>query len=204
VVDAARVRLGIAICYELEISEYSAALADRGAVNDEEVAVARLELGGHCSRSIPARSNRAVTSRSGRPHRPADQPVSQTSDRAACKGDLEMAVILDTTLRGSISCAPSMGHVSSDQENGTAGAPALVQALVAAGRRQCDCEDPSGSCSAAHSHSSRQISSMSERLARPRLSPRMNSNAGKSSRCQLTENSQGQLAVFAIDLAPTD
>jgi hypothetical protein len=115
-----------------------------------------------------------------------------------------MAVILDTTLRGSISCAPSMGHVSSDQENGTAGAPALVQALVAAGRRQCDCEDPSGSCSAAHSHSSRQISSMSERLARPRLSPRMNSNAGKSSRCQLTENSQGQLAVFAIDLAPTD
>lgn len=30
----------------------------------------------------------------------------------------------------------------------------------------------------------------------------MNSNAGKSSRCQLTENSQGQLAVFAIDLAP--
>ena len=78
VVDAARVRLGIPICYELEIPEYSAALADRGAVNDEEVAVARLELGGHCSRSIPARSNRAVTSRSGRPHGPADQPVSQT------------------------------------------------------------------------------------------------------------------------------
>ena len=50
-------------------------------------------------------------------------------------------------------------------------------------RVQCDCEDPSGSCSAAHSHSSRQISSMSKRLARPRLSPRMNSNAGKSSRC---------------------
>jgi len=31
VVDAARVRQGIAICYELEIPEYSAALADRGA-----------------------------------------------------------------------------------------------------------------------------------------------------------------------------
>jgi predicted amidohydrolase len=78
VVGAARVRLGIAICYELEIAEYSAALADRGAVNDEEVAVAPLELGGYCSRSIPARYNRAVTSRSGRPHGPADQPVSQT------------------------------------------------------------------------------------------------------------------------------
>jgi predicted amidohydrolase len=78
VVDTARVRLGIAICYELEIPESSGALADRGAVNDEEVAVARLEQGGHCSRSIAARSNRAVSSRSGRPHGPADQPVSQT------------------------------------------------------------------------------------------------------------------------------
>ena len=63
VVDAARVRPGIAICYELEIPEYSGGLAEQG---------------GHCSRSIRARSTRAVSSRSGLPHGPADQPVSQT------------------------------------------------------------------------------------------------------------------------------
>jgi hypothetical protein len=113
-------------------------------------------------------------------------------------------------LRERMRSAPAYGHVAEALESCTCTGHASDQSVEhpqpAATpdhlRVQCDCEDPSGSCSAAHSHSSRQISSMSERLARPRLTPRMNSNAGKSSRCQLTGNSQGQLAVFAIDLAP--
>ena len=125
VVGAARVPLGIAICYELEIPEYSAALADRGAVNDEEVAVAartgRLLLAFN-SGSLQPSSHFALRASAwpGGSARLSNGRIGQRQER------FEMAVIVDRHVARLDQLRAVDGHVSSHQETDTAGAPALV------------------------------------------------------------------------------